>query len=391
MSYNLHEQLLQDIKDEKEGAFEQLFKEYWSRIYYYAYKYFGNIYDAEDITQEVFVILNRRLKTLENYKYLTKNIMWVTMEVCHKHKGEKNVRIEKNFIDIEDVQDEIIEENKEFLPDEVIQRKELHSQIIEIVNKLPDKQREVIILYYFNEFSQPEIAQITNSKIQAVQNRLFNAKKTLREQVDILIEKGGVKVMAVTPILTQLFQSEMKVISTNEIQEVIWQNTMNKINQNIFNNQEHNLDLSQNSPLKFKFYISSLVATACICTAIAVININSQNEKENALSQNIASEKLRIEDMIKELKKVKSQTEFESFAEKYNFNISKNVQSENENFYTVYLQDKNTINDDKGHRVLAGYCIINGEFKIAYEIQNENNVLPNNVKEWIEKNIKYRN
>lgn len=65
--------------------------------------------------------------------------------------------------------------------------KEEAERILSLINQLPEKQRIVVILYYYNELSVKEIASVTRSMEGTVKSRLYLARKQLRK----MMENGG--------------------------------------------------------------------------------------------------------------------------------------------------------------------------------------------------------
>lgn len=94
-------------------------------------------------------------------------------------------RIKSSSLSYED-DDEIIEyEVPDVLntPDNIIIDKELKERLGKYVGQLPDSQREVIILKYYYNKKDKEIAEILNINESAVSSRLNRAKSKLREMI----------------------------------------------------------------------------------------------------------------------------------------------------------------------------------------------------------------
>ena len=61
------------------------------------------------------------------------------------------------------------------------EQRAMYEKLYAAINSLGQKQRTTLILYYFNDFSIKEIAQITSSLETTVKSRLFAAKSRLRK------------------------------------------------------------------------------------------------------------------------------------------------------------------------------------------------------------------
>jgi RNA polymerase sigma-70 factor, ECF subfamily len=69
-------------------------------------------------------------------------------------------------------------------PEHRAESKELSDYIYTAIQKLPEKQRVVVVLYYVNGLSVKEIAGIVNCNVATVKTRLFHARARLRQVMD---------------------------------------------------------------------------------------------------------------------------------------------------------------------------------------------------------------
>ena len=63
-----------------------------------------------------------------------------------------------------------------------------HHDLLEQILSLPLKYKEVILLYYFHDFSLKEISEISNLNINTVKTRIVKAKQLLKKTIS---ERGG--------------------------------------------------------------------------------------------------------------------------------------------------------------------------------------------------------
>ncbi len=68
--------------------------------------------------------------------------------------------------------------------DEGILHKETRSELVEVVQKLSYKHREVVIMRYFHEYSLDEIAALLQIPVGTVKSRLHMALKRLRTEME---------------------------------------------------------------------------------------------------------------------------------------------------------------------------------------------------------------
>ena len=179
-------------------AFAALFDAYWDMAYRNCLKRLNNRQDAEDATQEVFIILHRRISAIKGPEYLAKAIQYYSMEVCSGY-ARKRKRIPADQItSYEELSERLAVQNEEFLPTAVLEHKERKEELLQLAYSLPKKQRAVLINYYFNDFSGEEISKMLGISLSSVGFNLHKARKKMAalasEQREI--EKTKVKALA---------------------------------------------------------------------------------------------------------------------------------------------------------------------------------------------------
>jgi len=140
----------------------------------------------QDIQQEVYIKI---WKNLPKYKDNGKFSGWikkVTVNTCKDHlksrqynQEAKTDYEENNIISMQD---------KKITPDNLILLNERRKKIINSIEKLSPKLKEVIIFYDIKEMSYEEIARKTNCPVGTVKSRLFNARKQLQAELKDLID-----------------------------------------------------------------------------------------------------------------------------------------------------------------------------------------------------------
>lgn len=77
--------------------------------------------------------------------------------------------------------------DKKFSPDDAFAKKERQKKIIDAINKLKPKFREVIIMCEINGYTYEECANKLKCPVGTIKSRLFNAKKELAEKLQDLL------------------------------------------------------------------------------------------------------------------------------------------------------------------------------------------------------------
>jgi RNA polymerase sigma-70 factor (ECF subfamily) len=71
-------------------------------------------------------------------------------------------------------------------PEKLIHETETEDRIMNAIDRLPEKLREIMILRHVEDMSYEKIADVTNCKIGTVKSRLARARETLRKMLDLL-------------------------------------------------------------------------------------------------------------------------------------------------------------------------------------------------------------
>ncbi len=169
------EELVIMFKEGDETAFDELFKKYINQAVKTAYLITGNNILSEDIAQEAFITCHLKIDKLKNPSLFKAWLFKIlTNEAIKTRKKTSRTVLVDNFTD-----------NMQFITDisTEITDNFYYSDLYNEIQKLKVKQKTTVILYYFNNMSIREIAQITNSLESTVKSRLFLAKKNLKKSL----------------------------------------------------------------------------------------------------------------------------------------------------------------------------------------------------------------
>ncbi|CAM1333399.1 RNA polymerase subunit sigma [Tenacibaculum aestuariivivum] len=171
------------LKDGDLKAYGVLFKKYYTSLYNYGLKISGNKVITEDSIQEFFMYLYEHRENLSDLNviapYLFTSYRRFIIKILQKKQKIHMVRdINENIVDIQSSPEELLT-NKEFND---FKNKNLHI----LLNKLPNRQREVLYLKYNCELKTQDISEIMGINYQSVVNNIHKAIKGLREEIKIL-------------------------------------------------------------------------------------------------------------------------------------------------------------------------------------------------------------
>ncbi len=161
-----------------EAAFGQLVERYKERVFRLLGRYCRDAVECEDLAQEVFLKVFRKLHTFKHDSQFFTWLYRVTVNAATDHISRASSR---RLRLVEDT--EIFERGDEGResPTAPLEKEEAGKVTREIVQQLPEKFRTILVLREFEGFSYTEIAEILEIQLGTVESRLFRARKRFRD------------------------------------------------------------------------------------------------------------------------------------------------------------------------------------------------------------------
>ena len=180
------EDLVRGTLGGEEDAFSQLYDRYWQPIYATAYRIIQNSEEAQDATQEIFLKLYRSVRTYDSRqsKFSTWLYRLATNHAIDYWRARRR-RAESQMPGAEEekaVQDYALVEAIHSPYGQVKGREEV-DEIRRCVDMLPDLQKKVFVLRYFQELKLEEIAEMEECSLGTVKTSLFRATQAVRRRL----------------------------------------------------------------------------------------------------------------------------------------------------------------------------------------------------------------
>ena len=175
--------LVRQLKKGSREAFDLLYEKYKNLVIRTAYLITGNKPDSEDAAQETFIKVYLHISELKNDAGLKPWMMQILVRTAYR-------MCKKRGKEVPDGEAERLSENRAEISQTVLSplgqmiKREEAGMISEAVAALPVKQRTVVVLYYYNEFSVSEIAGMLNCREGTVKSRLHTARKFLKAKLE---------------------------------------------------------------------------------------------------------------------------------------------------------------------------------------------------------------
>jgi RNA polymerase sigma-70 factor (ECF subfamily) len=177
--------LIKKILDGKKSSFEELMKKYNKKIFGFIFRMVRDEEIAIELTQDFFIkIFNVLAKYNFEYKFST----WA-YRICYNLVIDY-VRKNQTYIDSLDddsVSQKQMLESENYIGEDgfdKLAKEELRDYIWKVVDAIPVKYRELILLRYLQGLKYDEIAGITELPVGTVKNRIFKAKEILKTEIE---------------------------------------------------------------------------------------------------------------------------------------------------------------------------------------------------------------
>ena len=164
-------------------AFGLLVERYRVRLYRFVERYTNDAEDARDVTQDVFLKVHAALDSFDpKYRFSTW-LFRIAGNAAIDHLRRRKVRpLPLELPQGEDGEPRIAEP-RENRPDplEDLTRRRLREALAAAIDRLPDDYRELISLRHYGEMPYEEIAALKGMPLGTVKNKLFRARRALRD------------------------------------------------------------------------------------------------------------------------------------------------------------------------------------------------------------------
>ena len=200
-------QLIQRVLEGDDTAFSALVRKYQRSVHALAWRKIGDFHIAEDITQDTFLQAYQRLSTLKEPQRFASWLYVIAANYCKMWLRKKRLSTQP-LEDTSSAQLEkatysgyVIEENERTTAEaqrEVVKK---------LLAKLQESDRTVVTLYYLGGMTYEEISEFLGVSVAAIKNRLYRARRRLKEEEPMIREALGN--FQITPHLTENIMREI--------------------------------------------------------------------------------------------------------------------------------------------------------------------------------------
>ena len=171
-------ELIEEFRHGNEKAFNPLVLRYQEKIYWVVRRLLPDHDEADDVVQDIFVKVYRSLNTFKGdssfYTWLYRIAMNLSLNEIRRKKTRRAFSLDDNVAQ---------HESKDPLPLEMLEREERTKLIKDAIERLPEKQKKVFVLRYYEELPYEEISKILKTSVGGLKANYFHAVRKIGEYV----------------------------------------------------------------------------------------------------------------------------------------------------------------------------------------------------------------
>jgi RNA polymerase sigma-70 factor (ECF subfamily) len=186
----LERSLLRRLRDRDERAFRELLELHRDRVYNITYRMLGNRAEAEDVAQEVFIIV---FKTIDQFREQSKFSTWLYRVAVNHCKNRIKYLARRHDRDRDELDETSHQANgavggstpaRAAQPDRALEGAQMEKLLQDAIGNLDDDHRVVVVLRDVEDLSIEEICEITGLPEGTVKSRLHRARSALKEKLE---------------------------------------------------------------------------------------------------------------------------------------------------------------------------------------------------------------
>ena len=169
------------LDGQQEAAFNQIVETYTERLYWHIRRFLCSHEDTHDLLQEIFITVWAALPSFRRDAQLYTWLYRIATNEVLNHLRRQKVRAMISLDSASSILSRKIDEDPYFNGDKL--QRELHKAML----KLPEKQRIVFSLRYFDEMKYEDIALITGTSVGALKASYHHAYNKIKREIETLL------------------------------------------------------------------------------------------------------------------------------------------------------------------------------------------------------------
>jgi len=164
-----------------DGALQELCEKLANVVLHHAKYMLGSKMDAEDVSQNILIRVCENIRNLREPKAFRAWLAGIELNEARRFIADCSKR--SGVVDIEDYLEVFPEGHDEWLPEADAVGKDERRSVMEILSHLPQRQREAVILRYFEDLNVSQVALTMRITHQCVSKYLTIAREKLKSEI----------------------------------------------------------------------------------------------------------------------------------------------------------------------------------------------------------------
>jgi RNA polymerase sigma-70 factor, ECF subfamily len=178
MPDNSDDELIKKFLGGDESSFNRLVNKYQQKIYWHARRMTGSHMDADEVVQEVLIVMYNKLR---DFQFKSSLYTWIYRITSTRSINFLNKRKLKKFLSFEDTNPSETGYKEDIVED--IDVKNKLKKLDQLLQTLPAKQREIFIFRNVDGLAYEEISKITGKSIGGLKANYFHAFNKISEKM----------------------------------------------------------------------------------------------------------------------------------------------------------------------------------------------------------------
>jgi len=171
--------LIQQAQAGNRRAMNQLFGEWYPKVYSLAYRYFNDEFQAAEVSQQTFVSIHKSLGQLRDPQAFKAWLFRTAVNCCHSQARKRSRQPETtNVLSV------VENLSGPATPYQTLNQKEKSQIVLNALQKIPAEQREVIVMKEYEGMKFREIAEVLELSENTVKSRLYYGLKAMRKLLE---------------------------------------------------------------------------------------------------------------------------------------------------------------------------------------------------------------
>ncbi len=180
------QQIIKGILQNHEPSFRLLIEKYKKLVFGSSFRILGNTSDSEDICQEVFIEVFRSVHQLKSEDDLSGWLFKISKNKSISLLRKRNPAKAHTALDVHtDLAQLKISHGQveQTTPVQNLEEKEARQILFQAIDCLPEKQKKVLLMHKFEDYSQKEICETLQLSQSSVESLIYRAKSNLRKSL----------------------------------------------------------------------------------------------------------------------------------------------------------------------------------------------------------------